>query len=87
MVGDVYFYGGEDGVPSVVGVRDFADQVGLEIGGDFLILHIERPVMRHMKMLYVPFLSLLNKHSDKTMSLWTVVIEISFNVNGEELLR
>lgn len=87
MVGDVYFYGGEDGVSGVVGVRDFADQVGLEIGGDVLILHVERPVMRHVEMLYVPFLSLLSKHSDKTMCLWTVVIEIAFNVNGEELLR
>ena len=38
-------------------------------------------------MLHVPFLSLLNKHSDKTMCLRTVVIKIAFNVNGKELLR
>jgi hypothetical protein len=52
-----------------------------------LILHVEGPVVCHVQMLYVPFLSLLNEHSDKTMRLRTVVIKIAFNVNVKELLR
>lgn len=87
MVGDVYFDGGEDGVAGIVGIRDFVGQVGLQIGRDVLILHVEGPVVCHVKMLYVPFLGLLDVHSDETMCLWTVVIEIAFNVDGKELLR
>lgn len=87
MVGNVHLDGGEDGVAGIVGIRDVADQVGLEVGRDVLILHVEGPVVCHVQMLYVPFLGLLDVHSDETMCLWTVVIEIAFNVNGKELLR